>query len=66
MSRGRQTVTPEERDRAMGILPGMEQCQGCPDTSLRMVPQGGVHLDDCSECFRHCQCQRPRRFEGAQ
>lgn len=52
----RQTVTAAERARAMGIQPGMQQCDGCPDTSLRLVPQGGVHLDSCSECPRHCGC----------
>lgn len=60
----RQTVTMEERKRAMGITPDMEQCAGCPHESLRVVPQGGVHLDDCSECCNHCQCQRPTMGEA--
>lgn len=61
----RQTVTMEERERAMGIVPGMVQCEGCPDESLRVVPQGGVHSDDCGNCFRHCWCQRPTMGEPA-
>lgn len=52
---GLQTVTHEDRDRAMGIL-GTQQCEGCPEESRRYVPQGNGHLDDCSECQRHCQC----------
>lgn len=42
----------------MNTQPTMQQCQGCPDESTRLVPQGGIHLDDCSECFRHCGCVR--------
>jgi hypothetical protein len=52
-----QTVTAEDRDRAMGIDPDWVQCAGCPDTQY-VTPERPDHLTDCAECSQHCQCWR--------
>ena len=51
----KQTVTAEERDRAMGISPDWVQCAGCPDTQY-VIPSRPGHLSICEECEKHCQC----------
>lgn len=51
-----QKISAEEMKRYR-TPEGYAQCGGCPEWSMRPVPQPG-HLEDCSECFRHCQCNR--------
>lgn len=51
----RQTVTAEERDRAMGFTPETVQCDGCPAGTYVIRGRPG-HMDDCGECSRHCCC----------
>jgi hypothetical protein len=52
-----QTVTADERDKAMGLNPTWVQCAGCPDPQY-VAPGRPGHLSDCTECERHCQCWR--------
>jgi hypothetical protein len=58
----KQTVTMEERERAMGIV-GLVQCEGCPSGVL-VVPARPGHADDCRECSRHCMCFKDTMGSG--